>query len=101
MKKKFVGFIAAIMATVIALPLGGCDIFGDFGDGSSASGGSSESGLPQIDNSVDLNEYTPTPDDDNEYIDGETYYTSTSVDLVTEIHGNYTIDRPFTLDETD
>lgn len=100
MKKKLVGILAALMAVFIALPLGGCDMFGDFSSQSSGGGGSSNE-PPQIDNSLDLNEFTPTPDDDNEYIDGETYYTSTAVDLVTEVHGNYRIDRPFTLDEND
>ena len=69
-------------------------------DGDGGDGGDDDSNkLPQIDNSVDLIEFSPVDDDDNIYIDGETYYTSTSVDLVTEINGNYSVNRPFVLDK--
>ena len=95
MKKKFLGFLAAFFVLMSGMTLTGCDLFGDRGDGD----GDNEP--PTIDNEVDLDEYTPTPDDDREYEEGETYYTSTAIDLVTEIHGNYTVDRPFTLDKTD
>ena len=93
MKRKFLGFIAALMVFASGLTFAGCDLFGDDGD----DGGEP----PKIDNEVDLDEYTPAPDDDSDYQEGETYYTSAALDLVTEIHGNYTIGRPFTLDKED
>lgn len=93
MKKKIVGLLA--MATILCsgLALASCNGFGDF------SGSDSE--FPQIDNAVDLNVFTPATDDENTYLENETYYTSKSVDLVTEIHGRYSISRPFTLDKDD
>ena len=91
MKKKFLLLITALLIIINSIALVGCDSLGSFD-------GDDENALPQIDNSVDLIEFTPTADDDNVYIDGETYYTSKSVDLVTEINGNYTTGRPFILD---
>ena len=73
----------------------GCAIFDNIGNNTN------NSSLPQIDNSRDLNAFVPDESDENEYEQGEQYYTSTSVDLVTEIHGNYSVNRPFTLDEND
>jgi len=90
MKHKLLVFIAGLL-TFTSEALVGCDFLDDFAD--------EENDFPKIDNAVDLNEFTPTPDDDNEYLEDETYYTSASVDLVTEINGNYSIDRPFTLDK--
>ena len=94
MKKKFLFLIMALLLVFNAFALAGCDLLGSSDDGDDDGGE-----LPQIDNSVDLNEFSPTIDDDNIYIDGETYYTSTSVDLVTEINGNYSTNRPFVLDK--
>ncbi len=54
-----------------------------------------KSEIPQIDNSKDLKEY------DVESAENEKYYTSSAIDLVTEIHGNYSTKRPFVLDEND
>ena len=92
MKKKFLFIIMALLLIINVIALGGCDILGSFDD-------DDDGGLPQIDNSVDLDEYTPTAEDDYIYIEDEIYYTSKSVDLVTEINGNYTTSRPFTLDK--
>ena len=83
MKKKFLFIIMALLLIINVIALGGCDILGSFDD-------DDDGGLPQIDNSVDLDEYTPTAEDDYIYIEDEIYYTSKSVDLVTEINGNYT-----------
>ncbi|MBO5286219.1 MAG: hypothetical protein J6B16_04915 [Clostridia bacterium] len=95
--KKFLFIILALLFSISTTVLIGCDFLGDDGNGG-GNGGSND--LPQIDNSVDLDTFTPPVDDDNAYIDGETYYTSKSVSLVTEVNGNYTTGRPFTLDTT-
>ena len=92
MKRVWTSLLATLFLFASVISLVGCDVFDTSDDG-----GDEE--FPKIDNAVDLNEYTPTQDDDNEYIEGETYYTSTALDLVTEINGNYTVDRPFTLDQ--
>lgn len=86
-----------LLALLCALTLAGCDLLlnPDNGDPDN------DDHLPQIDNTVDLTEHTPTADGDDYYEEGETYYTSKSIDLVTEINGNYRIDRPFTLDKDD
>lgn len=92
MKKKVLCFITTLLVLISGLFLVGCDtMLGVFDDVDTNE-------IPQIDNSVDLEEYTPVSDDDNQYIQDETYYTSQSVDLVTEINGNYTTSRAFTLD---
>jgi|GEM_PF-998915 len=88
MKKKIIPLLATLSVASFALALSAC-----------FPSDPPDDEFPQIDNEVDLNEFTPSPDDD--YIEGETYYTSTALDLVTDIHGNYTIDRPFTLDKED
>lgn len=93
MKKLFLSFIAISLMLLTTFSLIGCDLSSD------KNNDTEEEGLPQIDNSVDLKEFTPSLDDDNTYLEDETYYTSSSVDLVTEIHGNYTVDRPFILDK--
>ncbi len=90
MKRKFLYLILTLLLIINSIAFVGCDIFNDDGN---------DGELPQIDNSVDLSEFVPTAEDDNFYIEGETYYTSKSVDLVTEINGNYTTSRPFTLDK--
>ena len=69
--------------------LAGC-FFG--GDGSASQ-------IPVVKNSEDLEAFSPSAGDDTEFLEGETYYTSKSIDLVTEVNGNYTIDKPFTLDK--
>lgn len=97
MKKKFLFLIMALLLVFNAFALAGCDFLGSLGDGDGGDNGSNS--LPQIDNAVDLKVFSPTIDDDNIYIDGETYYTSNSVDLVTEINGNYSVNRPFVLDK--
>lgn len=89
--KKFLYLLTAFFMIISVTAFVGCDVF------EQSEGG--ESQRPQIDNFVDLNLFTPTEDDDNAYIANETYYTSTAIDLVTEVNGNYTIDRPFTLDK--
>ena len=95
MKKQLVCFLAGLFALMSGTAFVGCDLLlGTPNDEDSSSGG-----IPKIDNVLDLKEYMPTPDDDNEYLEGEKYYTSTSTDLVTEVNGNYSIDRPFTLDK--
>ena len=90
MKRKFLYLILTLLLIINSIAFVGCDIFNDDGN---------DGELPLIDNSVDLSEFVPTAEDDNFYIEGETYYTSKSVDLVTEINGNYTTSRPFTLDK--
>lgn len=94
MKKKFLFLIMAVLLIISTMALSGCDFLSALDNDDN-----DDSTLPQIDNLVDLNEFTPSVDDDNIYIEGETYYTSNSVDFVTEINGNYTTDRPFTLDK--
>lgn len=84
-------FLIAFLLLFASISLFGCDFLEDLED--------DEQNIPKIDNSIDLTEFSPTTDDDTEYLEGEKYYVSTAVDLVTEINGNYTIDRPFTLDE--
>lgn len=88
MKKKLFYFLAVLLVLISGVMLVGCDIFADIGD----NGGE----IPVIDNTVDLEVYTPEVGDN--LPDGEVFYKSVSVDLVTEIHGNYRTDRPFTLD---
>ncbi|MBQ8197037.1 MAG: hypothetical protein IJZ73_03145 [Clostridia bacterium] len=97
MKRKFLYFIVTLLLLISLVPFAGCDLFAGLDDRDGDDGDTG--GLPQIDNSIDLSEFTPPTDDDYEYIDGEIYYNSSSIDLVTEINGNYTIDRPFTLDK--
>jgi len=92
MKKKFLVLIMTLMLLISIFGLVGCDALDLFDDEEGA-------GIPQIDNSIDLQEFTPATDDDTVYIENETYYTSASIDLVTEVNGNYTINRPFTLDK--
>ena len=94
MKKKIFCLIISFLMMINGLSLVGCDIFGNFNDDND-----DENEFPKIENSVDLNEYTPTNEEDNIYIEGEKYYTSKAVDLVTEVNGNYSINRPFTLDK--
>lgn len=92
--KKLVCLLATLLTLTCGATLAGCDLLGAFGPEES------EEEFPQIDNSIDLDEYTPTPDD--EYVqEDKPYFTSTAIDLVTEINGNYTADRPFILDEED
>ena len=91
MKKKFLFVIITLLLIINVTALVGCDTLGLFED--------SDGEIPKIDNSVDLKEFTPTVDDDTVYIENETYYTSISVSLVTEVNGNYTTNRPFTLDK--
>ena len=100
MKKKFLWILLSFLLAANTFLLGGCDLLGflDEGGSSSSSSGYGNGELPEIDNSVDLEGFTP-PTDDTDYIEGETYYTSVSIDFVTEINGNYTVDKPFTLDE--
>ena len=97
MKRKFLCFIATLLALLNGISFIGCDLPNDPYDSSSGNS-SAEGEIPLIDNQVDLKEFTPAPNDDYPYIEGETYYQSNSVDLVTEINGNYTTDKPFTLD---
>jgi len=94
MNKKFAFILASLLMLTSGVSLVGCDIFGDSSE-------KDDSSFPQIDNTVDLDEFSPLPDDDTEYLEGETYYTSAAIDLVTEINGNYSVDRPFTLDKED
>ncbi|MBR2974878.1 MAG: hypothetical protein IKC47_03955 [Clostridia bacterium] len=90
MKNKLLCLLLATAMLLSMLLLAGCDIFNIPDD--------DDDQFPQIDNSVDLKEYAPTPSDDV-YVEGETYYTSNAVHLVTEVNGNYTVNRPFTLDK--
>lgn len=95
MKRKLLTFVATVLLLVNGLSFVGCDLYGDFNE---EKGGEE---LPQIDNAADLKEFTPTEGDDSPYLEDQTYYMSEAIDLVTEINGNYTVDRPFTLDEED
>lgn len=92
--KRIVCLVVTLLIFISSTCLVGCDFLSflndDKDDGNET---------PVINNSVDLNEYVPTPDDDTEYAEDETYYTSVSIDFVTKVNGNYSIDRPFTLDK--
>ena len=88
MKNKIILFLV----TLGILFLSSCDIFGDNIE-------LNENGVPNIDNALDLEEYTPTTYDD--LSESESYYTSKHLNLVTYINGNYSINRPFTIDEED
>ena len=103
--KRIICLIALTVA--LALTLTGCDIIGLLDD--LASGGPGGLGdldglyddsIETIDNSKDLTEYHPDLRDDT-YVPNEDYYTSKAINLVTEIRGNYSYDRPFILDKTD
>lgn len=96
MKKLLSYLITALLLLLLCFSLAACDMFKDIGGDDEG-----EEGLPQIDNALDLDTYLPTPDEDGQYTEGEDYYTSKSVDLVTEVNGNYTTARPFTLDKDD
>lgn len=98
MKKKLLCLFMSVFMLICGNCLVGCDFLdGLLGDGDD-DGGDNEP--PQINESIDLNEFTPTPDDTDYDYSGDTYYTSAQTDLITEIHGKYTIDRPFTIDST-
>lgn len=104
MKRKILSLLTALLVSVNGAALVGCDMLGGSSSsrgGNSGSNGNGDGGIPQIDNAVDLNTYTPTTDDDGICVEGESYYTSSSLMLVTEIHGNYSIHRPFALDAED
>lgn len=98
MKRKFLSVAVTFLVLLNGLSFAGCDAFDNPNNNNNNNNNNDESEIPQIDNTVDLIEYTPTADDDNEYLENETYYKSASIDLVTEINGNYTTGRPFTLD---
>ncbi|MBR2988909.1 MAG: hypothetical protein IKC64_04205 [Clostridia bacterium] len=92
MKKKLLCLFMSVFMLICGNCLVGCDFFDGLDD--------DDDEPPKIDNSIDLDEFTPTPDDpDYDYDDGDIYYTSSQTDLITEIYGKYTIDRPFTLDK--
>ena len=99
MKKIFALLAMALLLTVCLLSFAGCDLLFDIADGDDGDGDYGEGEIPKIDNGEDLTEYTPEVGEDVGFADGETLYTSEALDLVTEINGNYKIDRPFTLDK--
>ncbi len=88
MKKIFI-YLLVILGMLF---LSSCDIFGDDIK-------LNENGFPIIDNTLDLEEYTPKVDDD--LFHDKSYYTSKHLNLVTYVNGNYTINRPFTIDKDD
>ena len=88
MKKIFI-YLLVIFGMLF---LSSCDIFGDDIK-------LNENGFPIIDNTLDLEEYTPKVDDD--LFHDKSYYTSKHLNLVTYVNGNYTINRPFTIDKDD
>ena len=91
MKKRIISFVLAfVIFFPLSISLSGCFDFLN----------TKTEMLPQIDNSTDLIEYTPT-EDDGEYDTEKQYYKSNSLDLVTEVHGNYSTNRPFVVDEND
>ena len=91
MKNRFYLF-ALLLCLVFPFVLTGCDFL--------SNNTKNNSTTPTIDNS-DISVYTPSANDDQEYEEGKTYYTSSKLDLVTEVNGNYCTTRPFTLDEND
>jgi len=93
MKRTIFIILTVVLLIAGVMTLAACDIF----DIPENEGG----GEAQIDNSVDLVDFIPSEDDDTQYIEGETYYTSKAVSLVTEVNGNYTTNRPFTLNKED
>jgi hypothetical protein len=95
MKKILTVFLATLLMLSSIMTLSGCDLlFGMLDDGDTENS-------PSIEDNGDLIEYTPTPNDDGEFIEGESYYTSELLHLVTEVNGNYRITRPFTIDKDD
>lgn len=88
MKNKIISiFLAFVLLFSLSITLSGCfDMSGGSGNG-----------LPNIDNTTDLNDYIPSQDDD--YDENDELYTSNYLSFVTEINGSYTTDRPFSLDE--
>ena len=96
--KKILFTLLSLLLVIATSIFVACDIPGSSNGGNGENSGD-DGKIPQIDNSVDLGIFTPPADDDNSYIEDEKYYTSTAIDLVTEINGNYTVDRPFTLDK--
>lgn len=99
MKRLILFFLITLLTLIFIFTFAGCDmLLGDLGG--TGGGGNNNDDPPQIDNETDLNVFVPQPEDGG-YIEGETYYKSNSVSLVTEVNGNYSIDRPFTLDKDD
>ena len=99
MKRLILFFLITLLTLIFIFTFAGCDmLLGDLGG--TGGGGNNDDDPPQIDNETDLDVFVPQPEDGG-YVEGETYYKSNSVSLVTEVNGNYSIDRPFTLDKDD
>ena len=104
--RKILSVLAVLaIATALSLSLTSCDLLGALGDlggtgGAGGLGGLYDDSIESIDNSKDLIEFVPGLEEDN-YAPDEDYYLSKAIDLVTEIRGNYSIERPFMLDESD
>ena len=102
--KKVICLLLALFA--LSLAFTGCDLLiGDLNEpGEPDEPGEQDSSLndtiESIDNSKDLTQFNPDLNDDS-YESGEEYYTSKAINLVTEIRGNYSQNRPFILDKTD
>ena len=90
MKKNFtIALLAGLLAAAFCV---GCS------DGGSLGGSGGNGSIPNIDNTNDLQTYTPPA---GEVIEEEKeYYTSKALSFISCINGYYSIDRPFTLDET-
>ena len=73
--KKFLLIVMAVFLLLNTALLIGC---GDFNSDDNGDNNSVVE-IPQIDNSVDLKDFTPPADDDNLYVEDETYYTSNSI----------------------
>ena len=91
MKKRLKFLSLALIIALAVLALSGCELSDLFsGGGSGGGGGEPIEDIPAV--------YTPTADEATGYPSGYTYYTSEALKLATEVHGNYSIGRAFTLD---
>ena len=79
--------LSSLFVTLISLTLSACDL--------APSGGSNRIFVPNIDNSVDLKEYS----EEDYKRDDETYYTSDYICFIMEVKGYYQTNIPFTIDK--
>lgn len=97
MKKTISLLLALLLLAGTMMLLVGCDFLLDLDNDNDDD---DDGKLPVIDNTTDLSQTTVSPEEMG-YVENQTFYESQSIDLVTEIYGNYRIDRPFTVDQKD